>query len=98
MRVILALWAEGRTVNELAQAIDGAGRDGHIRKHPQFQTFQTILKDSARVDKYIRLLTVAPTEAPAEARKGRGSAQQDRQLARIRDMELDGQEGPKALP
>ena len=65
MRALLALWAEGRTMVELEQAIRGAGKDDHYRTNPQFQTLTTILKDSAQVDKFIRLLTVAPS-APAK--------------------------------
>lgn len=61
MRALLALWAEGRLTAELEQAIRGAGKDDHYRQNPQFQTLTTILKDSAQVDKFIRLLTVAPT-------------------------------------
>jgi hypothetical protein len=68
MRAVLALWAEGRTMFELEQAIRGAGKDPHYRANPQFQTLQTILKDSAQVDKFIRLLTVEPVAQTAAPR------------------------------
>lgn len=66
MQVLLALWAEGRQQSELERAIDGAKLDDHIRGKPQLQTLQTILKDSAAVDKYLRLLDVAPLAAPVK--------------------------------
>ncbi len=69
MKALLALWAEGRTMVELEQAIRGAGKDQFYRENPQLQTLQTILKDSSQVDKFIRLLTVAPA-APAPRSKG----------------------------
>jgi hypothetical protein len=69
MKALLALWAEGRTMVELEQAIRGAGKDQFYRENPQLQMLQTILKDSATVDKFIRLLTVAPA-APARRSKG----------------------------
>lgn len=75
MRALLALWAEERGTAELEQAIRGAGKDDHYRQNPQFQTLTTILKDSAQVDKFIRLLTVAPT-ASAKA-SGRAHPQGD---------------------
>lgn len=65
---VLKLWAEGRTMPELEQAIRGAGLDSHYRGNPQFQTLQTILKDSATVDKFIRLLTVPAVLRPVPAR------------------------------
>lgn len=67
MKVLLALWAEGRTMLELEQALRGAGKDAYLRENPQFQTLQTILRDSAQVDKFIRLLTVAPAAPPVKA-------------------------------
>ncbi len=87
MRAVLALWAEGRTMFELEQAIRGAGKDQHYRANPQFQTLQTILKDSAQVDKFIRLLTVEPTPSgpnngrtPAQGNHGRTGTENARRL------------------
>ena len=74
MRVLLALWAEGRTMDELEQALHGAGKDPYYRENPQFQTLQTILKDSAQVDKFIRLLTV-PSIARQAAPRSKGALQ-----------------------
>jgi hypothetical protein len=98
VKAVLRLWAEGRTSDELERAIRGSGLDPYYRGNPQFQNLKTILKDSAQVDKFIRLLTVAPVATVPPAAAGRGAAQLDRQLARVRELEAKAQAEPKALP
>lgn len=66
MQLLFRHWAEGRPQSELEQAITGAGLNDHIRRNPDLQTLQTILKDSGAVDKYLRHLTVTPI-APVKA-------------------------------
>ncbi len=85
MRVLLTHWAEGRTTDELEQAIRGAGRDEHLLKNPQLQTLTTVLRDANQVDRFTRLLTVAPvvparSDANGSARAADGLG---RQLARV---------------
>jgi hypothetical protein len=68
MRVLLTHWSEGRTTDELEQAIRGAGRDEHLLKNPQLQTLTTVLRDANQVDRFTRLLTVVPLETEGQRR------------------------------
>lgn len=94
MTVLLERWAEGRTNEELTAAIRGAGQDGLVKSKPQLQNLKTILRDSAEVDRYARLLSVSPT--PDDTQGARASDGVACQLARAKAArELEQR---KALP
>lgn len=97
MQVLLARWSEGREQADLLGAIEGAGLNEHIRSKPDLQTLQTILKDSAAVDKYLRHLMVAPVVA-THPRGTRAADGLEAQLARIRDLEAAERQGAAPAP
>jgi hypothetical protein len=99
MAAMFRQWADGRTTDELEQAIRGAGRDEHLLKNPQLQTLTTVLRDANQVDRFTRLLTVAPVVStrPGGERAADGLT---RQLARVAQLKAAEQSEPerKALP
>lgn len=97
MRVLLTHWSEGRSTDELEQAIRGAGRDEHLLRNPQLQTLATVLRDSNQVDRFTRLLTVAPV---VPVRGGdRAGDRLGAQLARVAHLQaLEDEPERKALP
>lgn len=64
VQLVLERWAEGIDQARMRQTIRGARRDDLISCKPQFQSLQTIFKDSNAVDKYCRLAkgTTAPVD------------------------------------
>lgn len=102
MLVLLKHWAEGRSTDELEQAVRGAGKDDHLRRNPQLQTLTTVLRDAGQVDRFTRLLTVAPISlASTSGGTGdRGADQLAKQLKRAADRQAqDAEPTPlKALP
>lgn len=55
-RTLLERFAAGETPLELRNAVSGAALDDHYQRNPQHQTLATILKDSANVERFCRLL------------------------------------------
>ena len=99
MRVLFMHWAEGRSTDELEQAVRGAGKDDHLLRNPQLQTLTTILRDANQVDRFSRLLTVAPVVPLAKGTGDRGADQLTKQLARVAAArEAETTEPRKALP
>jgi hypothetical protein len=98
MRVLLTHWSEGRTTDELEQAIRGAGRDEHLLKNPQLQTLTTVLRDANQVDRFTRLLTVAPVVStrPGGERAADGLTRQLARVAQLKAAEAEPER--KALP
>jgi hypothetical protein len=60
-RVVLARLAEGYDVDRLMLALEGASRDEHYQRSPQFQNLAQVLRDAAQVDRFCAL-----AEAPAD--------------------------------
>jgi hypothetical protein len=87
MQVLLARWAEGRTTEELVAAIRGAARDDLIQRKPQLQNLTTILRDSGEVDRYARLLTIAPIVQARPANGNRAGDLLGAQLARAEALQ-----------
>jgi hypothetical protein len=99
MRVLLTHWSEGRTTDELEQAIRGAGRDEHLLKNPQLQTLTTVLRDANQVDRFTRLLTVAPVVSVRPGGGDRAADGLNRQLARVAQLKAaEAELERKALP
>jgi hypothetical protein len=58
--VIVERFAQGFSIEQLAEAARGSALDPHISSNAQFQTVTTVWKDAERVDKFIALLKTPP--------------------------------------
>jgi hypothetical protein len=63
VRAVLERLAEGYELAQLDRAVRGAALDEHFAKNAQFQSLNTILRDSAQVDRFCALADAPPARA-----------------------------------